>query len=394
MSGKSIKVLATGEGWPSQEAGGLNTYYQSICETLGLRHHVEALVCCHQPPEKAAGKLKLFSIVSPKETMNARQQAFRQYAKDRMKSNEVDLVYTHFAPYGLGPALEAKKRNIPVVMSFHGPWAEEMKLEGGGAKLKLKALLAKRIEMKMYRTADRFIVLSGHFRDLLHEKYEVPLEKIHVVPGAVDTERFQPAPSKRSERSQLLLPENQLVVLTGRRLVHRMGIIQLIEAWNEVIKAVPNALLLIGGKGPLEEELKRRIQSHGLENHIQLLGYVKDEQLPLYYQAADLFVVPTQALEGFGLITVEAMASGLPVAATPVGGNKEILEGFHPPFLFKGTSSHDMAEGLIPILKHPESWPSGVSCRAYVCSRFTWGNTAREVDQVFELAMQDKGVIV
>ncbi|MBJ8193526.1 glycosyltransferase, partial [Bacillus cereus] len=83
-------------------------------------------------------------------------------------------------------------------------------------------------------------------------------------------------------------------------------------------------------------------------------GYVSDEELPLYHQASNLFVVPTQALEGFGLITVEAMASGLPVLATPVGGNKEILRGFRPELLFKGTDSEAIAEGLLHVLDHRE----------------------------------------
>jgi len=90
-----------------------------------------------------------------------------------------------------------------------------------------------------------------------------------------------------------------------------------------VSERFPNAILLIGGKGPLRGELEERIADYGLSNKVRLLGFIPDHELVSYYQAADLFVVPSQALEGFGLITVEALASGLPVMATPVGGNKE-----------------------------------------------------------------------
>lgn len=70
-----------------------------------------------------------------------------------------------------------------------------------------------------------------------------------------------------------------------------------------------------------------------------------------------MFVVPSQALEGFGLITVEALSSGLPVMATPIGGNKEILQGFRPELLFKSSSSDHMAEGMIHMLSNRKLLP-------------------------------------
>lgn len=389
MCRTSLNVLAIGEGWPSQEPGGLNTYFQSVCGELSLRHHIEALICGSDSPEEA----KVFpvtAVASPESGMLQRHSTFRSSAKNLLSAGDVDVVYTHFAPYALGPALEAKKRNIPLVMSFHGPWAEEMRIGGSGAVLRMKALLADRIERKVYAMADRLIVLSRSFRDLLHKQYGVPLDKIRIVPGAVDIERFRPPADKEVVRRKFGLTD-RVVVLTVRRLVERMGLRQLLEAWSEVVQTSPEALLLIGGRGPLKGELETLVSRLGLEKHVTLLDYVSDDLLPLYYQAADLFVVPTQALEGFGLITVEALASGLPVAATPVGGNVEIIQPFRPELLFDGKDAGDIAAGLIQLLKRRDTWPDARSCRSYAESRFTWEQVAGEVGTILTETVREKG---
>lgn len=104
-----------------------------------------------------------------------------------------------------------------------------------------------------------------------------------------------------------------------------------------------------------------------------------------------MFVVPSQALEGFGLITVEALASGLPVMATPVGGNKEILQGFRPELLFKGSTSDDMAEGMIHMLSNRKLLPGRDECRNHVLEKYTWQHVGDQVESVF-LQTLGKGV--
>lgn len=389
MPSNSLRILSTGMGWPSAQPGGLNTYFQNITERLSERHVVQALVCSQEEPVVKPGLL-VENIADPKLSLRRRRIVFGEYAARQMEGQKFDLVYTHFAPYGLGVAMEAKKRNIPVVMAFHGPWSEEIKVEGGGMRERLKRWVAKSIEMKAYRLADAFIVLSETFRDILHKHYQVPLDKIHIVAGAADTVRFQPSADRTAVRLRLGLAPHQTAVLTVRRLVNRMGLMQLLAAWKEVAGQAQDAVLLIGGRGPLKGELESRIAEYGLQDRVRLLGYIPDGELAGVYQAADLFVVPTQSLEGFGLITVEAMASGVPVMATPIGGSREILSKFNPAMLFKSANSGDMAAGLIHMLKHREQWPSPEQCRNHVLDHYTWDLVTAQVEAVFEQAMGRK----
>jgi glycosyltransferase involved in cell wall biosynthesis len=384
-----LNIMTTGLSWPSLQPGGLNTYFKSICEQLSSRNRVHALICSQETPSTPE-QLIIHNAGDPKDTIWKRRDAFQRKAAELMGSGSgrVDVLYSHFAPYGLGPAIEAKKRGIPVIMTFHGPWNEEMKIEGRGIKHRVKTTLAKSIERKAYKLADKFIVLSETFRDILHDLHGVPLHKIIVIPGAANVERFHPPANKLAIRRALNLPEGATTVLTVRRLVNRMGLLQLLDAWKQVSERFPNAILLIGGKGPLRGELEEKIADYGLTNKVRLLGYIPDPDLAAYYQAADMFVVPSQALEGFGLITVEALATGLPVMATPIGGNKEILQGFRPELLFKSPSSEHMAEGIIHMLGNRKLLPSREECREHALEKYTWGHVADEVESVFLQALE------
>ena len=115
---------------------------------------------------------------------------------------------------------------------------------------------------------------------------------------------------------------------------------------------------------------------------------VLSDILPQYYQAADLMVVPSVAFEGFGLVTTESMACGTPVAGTPVGGTKEILESFEPKLLFEGSTQQDITSGLRRLLADSSQLPSRSATRQHVLDHYTWDVVVPQVADVFRLAMQ------
>ncbi|GAB2671483.1 glycosyltransferase family 4 protein [Paenibacillus thermoaerophilus] len=382
---KDLRILAVGMGWPTQQPGGLNTYFRAVCTELAAAYEIRGLICCRGEVEPPGG-VELYRAERPDAHMFKRQWAFRREAARLMDDPDrpVDLLYAHFSPYSLGPALEARKRNIPVVMTFHGPLAQEVGVEGGGWKKRLLRLYYEQVEKSAYRLADRFVVLSRSFSRILQESYGVPAGKITIVPGATDIDRYKPHENRPEVRRQLGIDPDRPVVLTVRRLMRRMGLLELVEGWESVVRRVPDAQLLIGGKGPLRDDLQREIDSRGLSGSVRLLGYIPEEKLASYYQAADLFVVPTQYLEGFGLITAEAMACGTPVAATRVGGSAEILQPFAPRMLFADKTAEAIGEGLADLLSNRQQWPTPEQCRSYVLSRYTWSHVGHRLKRVFD----------
>jgi glycosyltransferase involved in cell wall biosynthesis len=138
-----------------------------------------------------------------------------------------------------------------------------------------------------------------------------------------------------------------------------------------VVAAVPDVLLCIAGQGPLTRSLQAQAERLGLMRNIRFLGFVADEALPHLFYAADINVVPTIALEGFGLVAAEAMATGTPSMVTPVGGLPEVVGGLSQNLIFSGTKATDLAEGLIGVLTGALKLPGRKECREYIEDRFT-----------------------
>jgi glycosyltransferase involved in cell wall biosynthesis len=156
-----------------------------------------------------------------------------------------------------------------------------------------------------------------------------------------------------------------------------MGLEDLIDAMASVRRSVPDALLLIVGRGTLDTELRERVAAIGLQDHVRLLGALPDAQLPLIYRAADVSVVPTLSLEGFGLTTVESLAAGTPVLVTPVGGLPEAVRDL----------SEALVLGLTDALRGNLRLPDAYACRRYVRERFDVPVIAAKVAQVYREAV-------
>ncbi|MEO0378281.1 MAG: glycosyltransferase family 4 protein, partial [Cyanobacteria bacterium P01_A01_bin.17] len=238
------------------------------------------------------------------------------------------------------------------------------------------------IEKRVYQRCDRFIVLSQAFGEILHQHYGVSQEKIHKIPGGVDTQRFQMSLSRCQARAALGWPPNRQILFTPRRLVRRMGVDNLLQAVAAVKAEIPDVWLAIAGKGPQRAELEAQMAELGLQDTVKFLGFLPEAQLPTAYQAADLTVIPSQALEGFGLVVLESLASGTPVLCTPVGGMPEIIQGFSPELVTDTVGGDAIASHLQTHLANPQQLPSREACRQFATERYSWPVIAQQVRQV------------
>ena len=375
----TLSTLQCGMGWFPQQAGGLNRVYFNLLRALpGVGVDVRGLVAGDpQTSEGDAVKLDVFAPSSA--PLLSRWAAARKAAKRLTQTHPPSLVASHFALYTF-PALDVLS-DYPFVVHFHGPWAHEGFVERPNRlAYRLKFLLEKAV----YRKADRFVVLSEAFRDVLARDYGVPEDRIRLVPGGADTARFDVGASREEARERLGWPADRPTLLAVRRLARRMGLEHLIGAVDRIRRDVPDVLLLIAGKGPLAGELQARIDDADLGRHVRLLGYVPDDDLPLAYRAADLSVVPTVAFEGFGLITVESLAAGTPVLVTPVGGLPEVVRDLAPELVFPDMTEAAMAERLTAALCGRVQLPSAEACRQYAQARFDWHTIAQQTRAVYE----------
>ncbi|GAB3670151.1 glycosyltransferase family 4 protein [Halopiger thermotolerans] len=311
-----------------------------------------------------------------------------------------------------GPLLSALADDaIPRSCTFHSAWPTEYRIrtrssDRSDLRRELNARLRHAVEARALDACDEIVTLSAFMRDRLRRTYGGASEPI-VVPGGVDLERYAPSAATAAERIEsdgpgptqpletdgsgadsTALP-GRPAFLTVRRLSERMGHDLLLEAFVAVRDRHPDARLYIAGDGPLRERLERRTVRLGIDDAVTFLGYVPDDRLPATYAAADCFVLPTTELEGFGLATLEALASGTPAVGTPVGATPEVIGGltafeeFRGPALASAVDADALARAMCEwaALAPAARTAAGRACRRYVERRYPWERTVSALER-------------
>jgi glycosyltransferase involved in cell wall biosynthesis len=319
-----------------------------------------------------------------------------------LKEDSFDLINFHQPFSALSVNLTPKSRSIKKVYQCHSLSFEEYETRNPRPSgilprmgFRINSYLRKYIE-KYSLSQSRFIVVLSEFsKDKLIKHHKMRPDKICIIPGGVDIDRFQFNEDKIKIRKKLGLPDVKFLLFTVRNLVPRMGLENLIYAMKEIADSAKDIYLVIGGEGGLREKLANLISELNLRNSIKLQGFIPHQDLSLFYQAADFFVLPTLWLEGFGLVTVEAMACGTPVLGTPIGGTKEILGKFDPSFLFENTEPGSMAKLILEKYNFYKDKPEeyrklSQECRNFVEKYYSWERNIDEIVALFTQLIEDQ----
>jgi glycosyltransferase involved in cell wall biosynthesis len=253
------------------------------------------------------------------------------------------IVHTHYPVPALAVALGTRS----FVSTFQAPVHRELLSERQGSYLlptithRPMVEAVRLAERLIAQRARRVIVLSEFSRGLLAQLNRRAGAEAIVIPGGIDLERFHPGP-----RGDAPWP----ALFTARRLVPRTGVGELIAAMPEIVAPYPQATLGIAGTGELDGALRAQISALGLGERVRLLGRVSEDELVRRYQQADLVVLPTQELEGFGLTTAEALACGTPVLGTPAGATPELLAPIDASLVTAGTGPDQIARAALGLL--------------------------------------------
>ena len=389
-----VTSIQVGMEWQLEHAGGLNRLFRELALRLPREGvEVHGLVAGGSGVERDSnGIVRAFAPVTAplwrrvraaRRTVDALlpttsssvplPQATRLYTTQRI------VLVSHFAPYGL--ALLRAARRYPLVVHFHGPWSTESRNEGRGW---LSMRVRNALERRVYLRAERCIVLSRAFAKVLEYDFGVAPERITVIPGGVDVAHFSKQVPRAAAREALGWAADTPTVLTVRRLVRRTGVDRLIAAVPTLRARVPGVRVMIAGTGPEREALEEQARALGVQDAIRFLGFVPEEQLPLLYRAADLSVVPSISLEGFGLVVPESLAAGTPVLVTPVGGLPETVEGLAVALVLSDSSAHAIADGLAEALTGERVLPDAAECAAFARARYDWSVVTRRVADVLK----------
>lgn len=220
-------------------------------------------------------------------------------------------------------------------------------------------------------------------------KKDVPLicrcgidsSKIFSIANGYDPRRFRPI-NKEKARQSLGLQEESKVILNIGRLYEEKGQKYLILAIRDILKSRADIACYIGGIGPLKSDLKKQITTLNLEEYVKLVGFIPDEQMSLWMNATDIFVLPSLG-EGNPTIMFECLGCGIPFIGTKVGGVPEIIASDEYGLLVEPADTGALAEKILVALD--KEW-NREEILAYA-ERFTWENIAKEIMGVYELLL-------
>jgi glycosyltransferase involved in cell wall biosynthesis len=297
---------------------------------------------------------------------------------ESIKSSDLIHVHGHPYPSSLIAAKIAKRYSKPLVLTQHNTFIAYAGIVWDHVEWLNDYAIGKQV----LKEADKIVVVSNATKNYVWSLGANP-EKIEVLHNGVDLNRFRPLTGiKDKMRRKLGITEDSSVVLTVRRLVYKNGIDTLIESAKKAVKQNPRLVFIVVGKGPDFEEVKEKIAQLGIQKNFRLTGFISDEDLPLHYNAADFFVLPSKSGEGLPLVALEAMACGVPVISTNVGGISEIMNEDYGK-LVPPNSPEALADAILDFSQRDCSVIKK-DLRKMVEQKYSWDRNVEKLVEIYE----------
>lgn len=300
-----------------------------------------------------------------------------------------DVLHAHSpALCGLAAIKAGKRLGIPVVYEIRAFWEDAAVGNGTGREGSVKYWLTRALENHVVGKAERVVTICDGLRADLIARGFAP-EKISIMRNGVDLDLFG-APLLRDSAlaEDLALGEGPVIGFLGSFYPYE-GLDDLIAAMPAIVAAVPGARLLMVGGGPAETELRAQAQASPAANAIKFVGRVPHTQVDRYYSLVDVVCYPRKAMRLTELVTplkpLEAMAQGKLVAASDVGGHRELIHHGIDGTLFPADDPDGLARAMVQMLETQSEWPvRREHARAHVRARHDWAINARRYELVYQ----------
>jgi glycogen(starch) synthase len=390
-------VLILSWEYPPLIEGGLARHVRKLSEALvelGTDVHVLTRGGEESPEEDLVAGVAIHRVLEPKrpadlgefvawvERMNADMLAAGVELGDRY---DFDLVHGHDWLVATACDHLARRFGSPLVATIHA--TEHGRHQGWVDKHPQSHIHG--VERWITNRADLVIACSHYMREQIADIFGVEEEKVSVIPNGIDPDDLQPhdEPELRRLRAQFAAPSENLVLLIGR-LVYEKGFQLALEAMPRVLRALPDTRFLVAGSGTHEEELRRQAEDLGLTGHGAFLGWIGDDVLHSLYRIADVCVVPS-IYEPFGLVALEAMASGCPCIVADTGGLREVVPHEEAGLRFRARDPDALAEVAIRVLSDGALGQRLVTEGFEHIRQFDWSDVAVRTAGVYRRLLRD-----
>ena len=378
----------------SKDSGGLNIYLHEISNVLGNEGHtVDIFTRRHDISDPLEIEINNNSKVVHLNAGDLAEEKHQMHNYiDMFTSNlinyvdeqnlQYDLIYSNYWMSGIVGKLLSEKLKIPHIITFHtmGLTKRSVNYLENESDFRIDS------ELDLIKNSDAIVVPTYQEKENLILNYKSEND-IYIVSPGVDLEKFK-SKNKFKSREKLGLSQTSKILLSVGRLEPIKGYDVLINALSflNISDDFDVRLLIIGGDSKSQNELERLNSlklKHGLSNQINFLGAIDHDELPIYFSAADVFVMPS-AYETFGIAALEASACNLPVIAPQVGGLKSVVKHGQTGFLSVNKSPESLMHYLEILLKNkPLRELFGVNSRLHAMN-YSWGKSSKDLISVFE----------
>ena len=372
----------------AKDTGGMSVYVLEIARELGKRgHFVDIYTRVHDPKDKQIIELGHNArVIHLKAGENSEINKlavyphlpdFARHLEDfRKRSNlQYDLVYSHYwLSAWVGRHLQVWW-GVPHMVMFHTLGAIKNAIGVGEKEPELRI----KTEQCVIKHCHRIITATEGEKEDLIRHYGASPEAVSVIPCGVNLELFQPVDSEVAKQ-QAGLNGHKNILFVGR-IEPLKGIDKLLTAMTYLKNRQKLKLLIIGGDENSRQEmerLQRLSQELQIKDLVAFLGRIKQEELPRFYSAADVCVVPSY-YESFGLVALESLACGTPVVATKVGGTGSIIRQGETGYVVPDNSPHHLADRIALLLSRPNNNAASVDLMRASVAGFSWSIIAEAV---------------
>jgi len=381
---------------PPHAVGGLEYHTQKLTEGLARCGQEISIITTAHPEGKEYEKVNGVDIYyCPKSkpgrySFNWWKESVKTFETLHQQKN-FDLVHSQSAGayYFLRRGLN-KKYNLPVVVTLHGTSLNEIR-----TKLKIpfdlrsKISLLKNIYTYLFwdrfylRAADMVIATSDQQLELIKKFYPVKAENLSLVYNGIDTDLFRP------EKTSDIKKGDEFIILAVARLKKEKGIQNIIRALPELLKKISRVKLLIIGEGEYQPELQRLAEKLSVADRVSFLGFVPYNQLPEYYNLADIFVNPTIRENGYDLTIISAMACGKPAVCSRIGSVPTVITDGVDGFLYPKNNLSLLREIIIKLRENPQLRDSvGKNARNKAVGKFSVTGMIQKTIAVYEKVLR------
>jgi glycosyltransferase involved in cell wall biosynthesis len=296
---------------------------------------------------------------------------------------DLDIVHAHSPiPYSDLPALMyAKRKKVPFLLTyqFDGQETGGSFMRNTGVSIYNKVFINK--------VLDSAEVIIATTRSYAQESPFLKnyLDKIVVIPNGINIEEVTTTLTKEESRTNLGLPIKTKIILFFGSLVPYKGPDILLKAFKVIKKEFPEVKLIFAGRGQMLDELRDMVKKFELEDDVIFLGFVEEEKKALYYKSADIFCLPsTNMAESFGIVNLEAMASGIPIVGSNLGGIPDIIKEGENGLLAKPCDHQSLANALLKLLKDNDLRQKMGNNGRKMVSDYSWDKIAKETENLYK----------